>query len=206
MAPLCGCRLLCPTLFSLPWTWKAFSQMQQPAATATSTTRRQAGSLAVSWQTDQHSGPASLQALPALDGLACRARQAQHLFSSSSSSSPQQPQPGHGLWSPVCNTGLSAALPAQSGLQIAGFGVRHLGTSTQGSLGEAATAAAAGHDTTASSSSSRLVADREMNDMLKIAAAIRRFRSRGHLVSQLDPLQRTSGGPWLGPIGDSYSR
>lgn len=88
--------------------------------------------------------------------------------------------------------------------------MRHLGTSTQGSLGEAATAATTGHDTTASSRTSRssasLLAETEMSDMLKIAACIRRFRSRGHLVSQLDPLKRTAGGPWLGPIGDSYSR
>jgi 2-oxoglutarate dehydrogenase complex dehydrogenase (E1) component-like enzyme len=46
----------------------------------------------------------------------------------------------------------------------------------------------------------------EMSDTLTLAACIRRFRSRGHLVSQLDPLQRTPGGPWLGPIGDAYSR
>jgi 2-oxoglutarate dehydrogenase complex dehydrogenase (E1) component-like enzyme len=33
-----------------------------------------------------------------------------------------------------------------------------------------------------------------------------RFRSRGHLVAQLDPLKRTAGGPWLGPMGDEYTR
>jgi hypothetical protein len=206
MAPFCGCRLLCPTLFSLPWTWRAFSHVQQPAAPASSTTRRQAQSFAVSCQTDQHSGLAPHQALPALDGLAFHTWKAHHLSSSSSSSSPQQPQPANGLWSPIRNTGVSTALCAQSGLQPVGFGVRHLGTSTQGSFSEAATAAATEHDPTASSSSRSLIADREMSDMLKIAACIRRFRSRGHLVSQLDPLERTAGGPWLGPIGDSYSR
>lgn len=45
-----------------------------------------------------------------------------------------------------------------------------------------------------------------VGDTLKLAACIRRFRSRGHLVSQLDPLGRTSGGPWLGPVGGGYSR
>ena len=46
----------------------------------------------------------------------------------------------------------------------------------------------------------------EVEDTLKLAALIRRFRSRGHLVAQLDPLKRTPGGPWLGPIGDEYTR
>jgi hypothetical protein len=46
----------------------------------------------------------------------------------------------------------------------------------------------------------------EVEDSLKLAVLIRRFRSRGHLVAQLDPLKRTPGGPWLGPIGDEYSR
>ncbi|KAF6260765.1 thiamine diphosphate-binding protein [Scenedesmus sp. NREL 46B-D3] len=46
----------------------------------------------------------------------------------------------------------------------------------------------------------------DVEDTLKLAAHIRRFRSRGHLVAQLDPLQRTAGGPWLGPIGDGYTR
>lgn len=47
----------------------------------------------------------------------------------------------------------------------------------------------------------------DVEDTLKLAALIRRFRSRGHLVAQLDPLKRTAGGPWLGPIGDEgYTR
>lgn len=46
----------------------------------------------------------------------------------------------------------------------------------------------------------------DVEDTLKLAAMIRRFRSRGHLVAQLDPLKRTAGGPWLGPIGDEYTR
>eukprot|EP00879_Flechtneria_rotunda_P031152 GHRR01034006.1.p1 GENE.GHRR01034006.1~~GHRR01034006.1.p1 ORF type:complete len:719 (+),score=247.47 GHRR01034006.1:550-2706(+) len=46
----------------------------------------------------------------------------------------------------------------------------------------------------------------DIEDTLKLAACIRRFRSRGHLIAQLDPLKRTAGGPWLGPIGDQYSR
>lgn len=100
------------------------------------------------------------------------------------------------------------------GLHAVGFGRRAYSSSTQGSLPEAATAAAtppsvALHNQGVSSSnaSSRLaVSHSEMSDTLTLAACIRRFRSRGHLVSQLDPLQRIPGGPWLGPIGDAYSR
>eukprot|EP00878_Enallax_costatus_P032557 GHUV01035790.1.p1 GENE.GHUV01035790.1~~GHUV01035790.1.p1 ORF type:complete len:343 (+),score=85.48 GHUV01035790.1:708-1736(+) len=46
----------------------------------------------------------------------------------------------------------------------------------------------------------------DVEDTLKLAALIRRFRDRGHLIAQLDPLKRTAGGPWLGPIGDEYTR
>lgn len=45
-----------------------------------------------------------------------------------------------------------------------------------------------------------------VEDTLKLAALLRRFRDRGHLIAQLDPLKRTGGGPWLGPIGDEYTR
>jgi hypothetical protein len=41
---------------------------------------------------------------------------------------------------------------------------------------------------------------------LPVLPCDRRFRSRGHLIAQLDPLRRPQGGPWLGPIGDSYTR
>jgi hypothetical protein len=58
--------------------------------------------------------------------------------------------------------------------------------------------------TTTSSSSSHH--DVHLEDTLRVVELIRRFRSRGHLVAQLDPLRRTPGGPWLGPIGDEYSR
>lgn len=46
----------------------------------------------------------------------------------------------------------------------------------------------------------------DVADTLKLSDCIKRFRSRGHLVSRLDPLQRTPCGPWLGPIGDPYTR
>lgn len=43
-------------------------------------------------------------------------------------------------------------------------------------------------------------------DALKVAALIHRFRARGHLMAQLDPLQRCKGGPWVGPIGQENDR
>lgn len=44
-------------------------------------------------------------------------------------------------------------------------------------------------------------AEADIADTLKVAALAQLFRSRGHLVAQLDPLQRVSYGPWLGDIG-----
>ena len=41
----------------------------------------------------------------------------------------------------------------------------------------------------------------ELADTLKVAALVQRFRQRGHLVAQLDPLRRVTYGPWLGDIG-----
>lgn len=46
----------------------------------------------------------------------------------------------------------------------------------------------------------------DVQDSLRLATLLRRFRSRGHLVAQLDPLRRTSAGPWLGPVGGTYTR
>lgn len=94
------------------------------------------------------------------------------------------------------------------------MGQRLLSSSTQGSHTEAATAATevlpVSIGTPGSNGSNRpgrLDASHiDMSDTLTLAACIRRFRCRGHLVSQLDPLKRTPGGPWLGPIGDAYSR
>lgn len=48
--------------------------------------------------------------------------------------------------------------------------------------------------------------DVEIQDTLKLVQLIQAFRTRGHLVAQLDPLRRTRGGPWLGPVGDEYNR
>jgi hypothetical protein len=67
-------------------------------------------------------------------------------------------------------------------------------------------AAAGAHATAATVAAPSPQHLQEVSDTLKVAACLRRFRSRGHLVSQLDPLQRTPGGPWLGPIGDNYSK
>jgi hypothetical protein len=114
--------------------------------------------------------------------------------------------------------GLLAA-DESSGMQScwhpAGMGQRPLSSSTQGSHMEAAIAAtevlplggAPGGNSISSNRPGRLDASHiDMSDTLTLAACIRRFRSRGHLVSQLDPLKRTPGGPWLGPIGDAYTR
>lgn len=85
---------------------------------------------------------------------------------------------------------------------------RSLSSSTQGSHTEAATAATDVLPlSSAPGSGGGLNAlQQDVGDTLTLAACIRRFRSRGHLVSQLDPLKRTPGGPWLGPIGDAYTR
>jgi len=45
-----------------------------------------------------------------------------------------------------------------------------------------------------------------LSDALKMAELIHRFRARGHLVAQLDPLGRCAGGPWVGPIGRENDR
>jgi len=80
---------------------------------------------------------------------------------------------------------------------------RHYSSCSGGTRSEAATAAAAD----VSSSEGVLSAHHvDVADTLKLADCIKRFRSRGHLVSRLDPLQRTPCGPWLGPIGDPYTR
>lgn len=44
-------------------------------------------------------------------------------------------------------------------------------------------------------------AEVELADSLKIVALVQQFRSRGHLVAQLDPLRRVAYGPWFGDIG-----
>ena len=41
----------------------------------------------------------------------------------------------------------------------------------------------------------------EASDTLKVAALVQRFRSRGHLVAQLDPLKRVAHGPWMEDVG-----
>lgn len=46
----------------------------------------------------------------------------------------------------------------------------------------------------------------DLTDALKVAELIHRFKSRGHLVAQLDPLKRCAGGPWVGPIGMENDR
>lgn len=38
---------------------------------------------------------------------------------------------------------------------------------------------------------------REIEDAVKIASLIERFRHRGHLCANLDPLQRAQRGPWM---------
>jgi 2-oxoglutarate dehydrogenase complex dehydrogenase (E1) component-like enzyme len=44
--------------------------------------------------------------------------------------------------------------------------------------------------------------EEEVANTLKIVALINRFRSRGHLVAQLDPLKRGRGlGPWMADAG-----
>jgi 2-oxoglutarate dehydrogenase complex dehydrogenase (E1) component-like enzyme len=157
-----ACRLLCPALFSLPWTWGAFTHVQQqPAVRAAS---------AASITSSQHLAAPSSRPLP---------------------------------WQQTSR-----------GLHAVGVGRRCYSSSTHGSWPEAATAAASPLDIAINNqgacssiaSSSSASSHFEMSDTLTLAACIRRFRSRGHLVSQLDPLQRTPGGPWLGPIGDAYSR
>jgi hypothetical protein len=118
----------------------------------------------------------------------------------------QQPAPGTAQ-----SRGRHAARPTDSrlhGWQRAPAPIapaRGFSSSSHSSLTDAATAAdpQAG---TVDSHSARTLSHFEMSDTLTLAAAIRRFRSRGHLVSQLDPLQRIPGGPWLGPIGDAYTR
>lgn len=40
----------------------------------------------------------------------------------------------------------------------------------------------------------------EVADTLKVAALVQQFRSRGHLVAQLDPLRRVQFGPWCGDV------
>lgn len=43
--------------------------------------------------------------------------------------------------------------------------------------------------------------DADIGDTLKVAALVQHFRSRGHLVAQLDPLRRVPHGPWFGDVG-----
>ncbi|KIY95215.1 2-oxoglutarate dehydrogenase E1 component, partial [Monoraphidium neglectum] len=43
-------------------------------------------------------------------------------------------------------------------------------------------------------------------DALKLSEMIHRFRARGHMMAQLDPLRRCKGGPWVGPIGQENDR
>jgi hypothetical protein len=40
-----------------------------------------------------------------------------------------------------------------------------------------------------------------MRDTFKVAELVRLFRSRGHLVARLDPLNRGQRGPWMKELG-----
>ena len=43
----------------------------------------------------------------------------------------------------------------------------------------------------------------QLADTIKIVSLIQRFRSKGHLTAQLDPLKRVAYGPWMADIGIS---
>jgi 2-oxoglutarate dehydrogenase E1 component len=64
-------------------------------------------------------------------------------------------------------------------------------------------AAAASPSASSPSASASSSWPEEVADTLKVAAIVRRFRERGHLVANLDPLGRPGprGGPWLGGSG-----
>jgi hypothetical protein len=212
------CRLLCPALFSLPWAFgTVFSHVQQqPTAavhSATGACRRPASNRAAAKQLQ----PPSFRRGSPLH-LSARHTRAPVLFA-------QQHAP---LWTHIKLTthfAAGAGAAAQQLAQHAGHAPTHNPirqfTGTSSSWSEAAPAAAADthgpSPTTASpaaeaaaaaadSASMSAAQHLEISDTLKLAACIRRFKSRGHLVSQLDPLGRTPGGPWLGPIGDAYTR
>lgn len=189
-------RLLCPALFSQPWTWSAaFSHIQQPSAVKLERKGHASQHLQHGTQAGfQRQGPECRQPSRQLYSLATR----------------------QGFWPGPNKAALSAALQLSSCSAVT-LGGRGFSSSSQSSLTEAATAAAElpptvpshGHHSITSSMAgpqSVLPSHLEMSDTLTLAACIRRFRSRGHLVSQLDPLHRTPGGPWLGPIGDAYTR
>jgi hypothetical protein len=60
--------------------------------------------------------------------------------------------------------------------------------------------------TTASGVGHGALQPHDLSDALKLAELIHRFRARGHLVAQLDPLRRCAGGPWVGPVGRENDR
>lgn len=177
------CRLLCPALFSLPWAWGVFPRLQQEQRTL---------------HTSQRGATAATHS-PAESSTILQAQQAQFGL-----------RQGGVLG--MLAAGSSGGM--QSCWHPAGMGQRLLSSSTQDSHTEAATAATevlpisiSTPGSNGSNRPGRLDASHiDMSDTLTLAACIRRFRCRGHLVSQLDPLKRTPGGPWLGPIGDAYSR
>ena len=45
--------------------------------------------------------------------------------------------------------------------------------------------------------------EHRMADTIKIVALIQKFRCKGHLTAQLDPLKRVAYGPWMADIGIS---
>ena len=41
----------------------------------------------------------------------------------------------------------------------------------------------------------------QLADTIKIVSLIQKFRNKGHLAAQLDPLKRVAYGPWMADIG-----
>jgi hypothetical protein len=80
-------------------------------------------------------------------------------------------------------------------------GSGHTASNTGGAAATAAAAAA-----TAAGAAGAPVPAHDLSDALKVADLIHRFRARGHLAAQLDPLGRCAGGPWVGPIGQENDR